>query len=106
MQLVNLQTLLPLLKSHQVLPESDLARVGDAKHHRTVERIGFLLQTLYKKADQETIDKFMQCLREETDHPGHQEIAALLEKDLSNQSSRSPFSATEPLLKNRLNLNT
>ncbi len=90
MQLLNLSTLVPLLQKHQLLPEKDLARVADSKHHGTIERTGFLLHSLYGK-DQAAIDTFVQCLREDHEHPGHQEIVTLLEKGLPDQPERSPI---------------
>lgn len=90
MQLINLPTLVPLLRKYQLLPERDLDRVSDAKHHGTIERTGFLLHSLYKK-DQEAIDTFLQCLCEDRDHPGHKEIIDLLEKGLPDEPIRSPL---------------
>lgn len=90
MQLINLPTLVPLLHKYQLLPEEDLKRVSDSKHHGTIERTGFLLHSLYKK-DQAATDIFVQCLREEREHPGHQEILTLLETGLPDQPDRSPL---------------
>lgn len=90
MQLINLPTLVPLLRKYQLLPVEDLDRVSDAKHHGTIERTGFLLHSLYKK-DQAAIDTFVKCLREDRDHPGHQEIIDLLEKGLPDEPDRSPL---------------
>lgn len=90
MQLVNLPTLVPLLRKYQLLPEKDLDRVSDAKHHGTIERTGFLLHSLYKK-DQAAIDTFVRCLREDKDHPGHREVVKLLERGLPDRPNRSPL---------------
>lgn len=90
MQLINLPTLVPLLRKYRLLPVEDLDRVSDAKHHGTIERTGFLLHSLYKK-DQAAIDTFLQCLREDKDHPGHREIINLLEKGLPDEPDRSPL---------------
>ena len=90
MQLINLPTLVPLLRKYQLLPKEDLDRVSDAKHHGTIERTGFLLHSLYKK-DQTAVDTFLRCLREDTEHPGHKEIVDLLEKGLPDEPARSPL---------------
>ena len=89
MQLLNLPTLVPLLQKHQLLSEKDLARVADSKHHGTIERTGFLLHSLYNR-DQDAIDTFVRCLREDREHPGHREIVNLLESGPPDQPERSP----------------
>ena len=90
MQLLNLSTLVPLLRKYKVLSESDLDRVADATHHGTIERTGFLLHSLYSK-EQAIIDSFVRCLREDQDYPGHQKIVTLLEKGRPDEPESSPL---------------
>ena len=90
MQLIHLPTLLPFLKERELLSPDDLKHVSDTKHFGTIERTGFLLHSMYKK-DQKTINDFIDCLREDKDHPGHQEILLLLEGGLPDLPSRSPL---------------
>ena len=90
MELINIPTLIPLLEKYRILSPNDLERVASVQRHGTIERTGFLLQSIYKR-DQKTINSFIQCLREEKVHPGHQEIVNLLERGLPDLPDRSPL---------------
>ncbi len=88
MQRINLPALLPILESHGVFTREEIARLKD-EHHSLIERMNFLLQYIFKKG-QSVADEFMQCLREEASHWGHQEILQILEKGASDRPEMSP----------------
>ena len=90
MQLMNLEVLLPSLKRRNVLSKQDMERVVDTKHHGTIERAGFLLNVIYKQ-EKATINKFVQCLREEKKHYGHQEIMEMLERGVPELPDQNPL---------------
>ncbi len=91
MQAINLPALLPVLVRHGVFTPEETDRLRD-EHHTSVERLTFLLQYISRKG-QSTVDEFVQCLREETRHRGHQEILQLLEKSASDRPEFSPVLA-------------
>ena len=80
--------LLPVLERRQVFTPEELDQLRD-EHHTSVERMGFLLQFIDKKG-QSGVDEFLQCLREETTHRGHQEILQVLERSAPDRPEMSP----------------
>ncbi len=74
----------PRVSKCKVFTPEETDRLRD-EHHTLVERLTFLLQYISRKG-QSTVDEFVQCLREETRHRGHQEILQLLEKCASEFS--------------------
>ena len=89
LQWISLPHLLPVLqeKIEEFSPE-EIDRLKKTQHS-VIERTGYLLQSVYKRG-QAGVDAFLQCLREETEHPGHQEILNLLEESVAKKPSRSP----------------
>jgi len=90
MQLINLNLLLPLLIRRNVLSKEDLKRVQDTDNYGSIERAGFLLGIIYKQ-DSATVNKFVQCLREEKKHDGHQEVVEILEKEVAEEPGQNPL---------------
>lgn len=90
MQLISLPHLLPILRSTpELLSREELDRVAD-EHHSIIERTGYLLQFVQKKG-QKGVDKFLQCIREEKEYPGHREILNLLEGPPPDIPPRAPI---------------
>ena len=90
MQLISLPHLLPILRSTpELFSQEELDRVAD-EHHSIIERTGYLLQFVQKKG-QRGIDKFLHCIREEKESPGHREILDLLEGPPPDIPPRAPI---------------
>lgn len=74
-------------KTEEFSPE-EIDRLTKTQHS-VIERTGYLLQSVYKRG-QAGVDVFLQCLQEETEHPGHREILNLLETAVADKPSHSP----------------
>jgi len=73
-ELVNLTELLPLLNGNDLLT---LDENYILQNHLTspIERISFLLYSIIPRKGIEACRKFIMCLKQETNHAGHQELA-------------------------------
>ena len=87
MKNLNLIALLPVLESRGVFSPEELRMLKDEGHSQ-VERVSYLLQDVYKRG-QSGVDFFLQCLRDEGKHPGHQEILHILEKSAPDQPQQN-----------------
>lgn len=75
---ISLPHLLPILKSNSdLLSTGELDRISDERQ-TVIERTSYLLQSVRKKG-QRGVEKFVQCIREEKNHPGHRRILNLQE---------------------------
>jgi len=73
---INLDCLLPYLNRHKILTRSERSLFKNSSKSQN-EKIADLLQVLDGK-DNGTVLKFIQALKEETEHVGHKKLCSLI----------------------------
>ena len=75
-ELINMQTLLPHLNSYLILTRDERFYLSSELNSPT-SKVTYLLGLLESKGD-ETVKKFLQALKEASEHTGHVELCSLL----------------------------
>ena len=75
-KLINMQTLLPHLNSYSILTRDERSYLRNDLHSPT-DKVTYLLGLLESKGD-ERVKKFLQALKEASEHTGHVELCSLL----------------------------
>ena len=75
-ELINMQTLLPHLNSYLILTRDERFYLSSELNSPT-SKVTYLLGLLESKGD-ETVKKFLQALKEASEHTGHVKLCSLL----------------------------
>ena len=75
---INMVSLIPYLNKHGILTSDERFYLNNSSKSPS-EKVTFLLQYLERKGE-ETVQKFLQALKEEREHSGHTELCRLLKQ--------------------------
>ena len=75
---INMVSLFPYLNKYGILTSEERFYLSNNSKSPS-EKVNYLLQYLERKGD-ETVQKFLQALKEEREHSGHAELCKLLKQ--------------------------